>query len=635
MKRLISGCFMMIAMSLTTSARADKQAYSKYEQETIDEVLKDQKAHVDPAAKGKVVEAIDVVPLEVFEKRDPVPGFVNIFHATSKKYVIDRQVLLRPGQPYDQEIADESARNLRSNAQLSLVIVLPIVGSRPDRVRLLVITKDVWSMRLDEDFVAGAYGVQNYTLEATEENFAGTQQVVLGRFIYQPKSYTFGADFFSPRVEGRWITLGADANIIINRDSGKPEGTYGTVGASRPLFSTTTDWSGAITTNWVNDVARLYSNGLVESFDGAPAGQTGKIPDNELIPYEYRARVYVLTAAITRSYGKAHKTDVSFGAEMNVHAYRDEDDLSAYDPAAVARFNASALPVSDTRVGPFLQVRHYENKFANILDADTLALQENYRLGFDIWGRVYPVLRGFGSDRDFLGTFGAVQYTQQIGDGLIRGSAELMNEFQTGNTAADNKISDASVDISMRAMSPRLGFGRFIFDSSVYNRYRNFSNEKTFLGSDSRLRGYPTSFFSGKDFEVSNLEFRSKSVEILSCQIGGALFYDVGDAFNGFDHMRLYDSVGFGLRALFPQLDRVVFRFDVGFPLPRPLPTDDLGNAIAPVAFTFAFKQAFGVPSAGALPGTVPQAVDGSAQTFSDSVYAPGTTPTPLGVLGR
>ena len=126
-----------------------------------------------------------------------------------------------------------------------------------------------------------------------------------------------------------------------------------------------------------------------------------------------------------------------------------------------------------------------------------------------------------------------------------------------------------------------------------------------------------------------------RSVEILSCQVAGALFYDLGDAFNGYDHLHPYDAVGVGLRALFPQLDRTVFRVDVGFPLARPLPTDTTGIPISPVAFTFAFTQAFGVPNAGALPGTVPQATDGSPQTHSDTVVAPGTSPTPLGVLGR
>ncbi|MEO7112405.1 MAG: hypothetical protein ABI183_18310, partial [Polyangiaceae bacterium] len=255
MNRRISSGFIALLVTVGHDAlAANPPKYSKYEQETIDEVVRDKKLKIDIAPTGKLVEGIDIVPLEVIEQRDPVPGFVNIFHATTKKYVIERQVLQSAGAAWDQALVDETARNLRSNAQLSVVICLPVQGSAPGRVRLLVITKDVWSLRLNEEFLAGGYGLQEYSLEATEENLAGTQQVILGRFIYFPQSYTLGAEFFSPRVEGRWITLGADANIIINRNSGNTEGTYGTVGASRPLYSNSTAWSGALTTNWENDV---------------------------------------------------------------------------------------------------------------------------------------------------------------------------------------------------------------------------------------------------------------------------------------------------------------------------------------------------------------------------------------------
>ncbi len=141
MKRLISCGFMLLSLALATSARAAApQAYSKYEQETINEVLKDQKTTIDPAPEGKIVEGIDIVPLEVFEQRDPLPGFVNIFHTTTRKYVIARQVLQSADAPYEQAVVDETARNLRTNAQLSIVICLPVAGSAPGRVRLLVIT---------------------------------------------------------------------------------------------------------------------------------------------------------------------------------------------------------------------------------------------------------------------------------------------------------------------------------------------------------------------------------------------------------------------------------------------------------------------------------------------------------------
>jgi len=66
----------------------------------------------------------------------------------------------------------------------------------------------------------------------------------------------------------------------------------------------------------------------------------------------------------------------------------------------------------------------------------------------------------------------------------------------------------------------------------------------------------------------------------------------------------MYQGVGAGLRALFPQLDRDVFRLDFGFPV---------GNGanlpgVIPWTFFIAFQQAFTVPTltAAALPSGAP-----------------------------
>lgn len=111
------------------------------------------------------------------------------------------------------------------------------------------------------------------------------------------------------------------------------------------------------------------------------------------------------------------------------------------------------------------------------------------------------------------------------------------------------------------------------------------------------MRGYPTNFFLGHDFVSYNLEFRTRPVEILSCQLAAVGFFDAGDAFTpGVSPLQPYQSVGVGLRALFPQLDRGVFRADLGFPIERPI-NPSTGTPIAPLAFLVSFAQAIGVPS--------------------------------------
>ena len=74
----------------------------------------------------------------------------------------------------------------------------------------------------------------------------------------------------------------------------------------------------------------------------------------------------------------------------------------------------------------------------------------------------------------------------------------------------------------------------------------------------------------------------------------GVLFYDAGDAADGVANFQPKQSVGFGIRTLFPQVNRLVFRFDFAFPLNRgPFPETGSNALVPPFGFFFAFDQAF------------------------------------------
>src|SRR5258708_33764746 len=81
-RRRSSFTALCVALALVVARNTPAQApppaeraplYSAYEQETIDEVLRALRAVRDLNPEGKIIERIDVVPLYVFEPRDPVP----------------------------------------------------------------------------------------------------------------------------------------------------------------------------------------------------------------------------------------------------------------------------------------------------------------------------------------------------------------------------------------------------------------------------------------------------------------------------------------------------------------------------------------------------------------------------------
>jgi hypothetical protein len=166
-------------------------------------------------------------------------------------------------------------------------------------------------------------------------------------------------------------------------------------------------------------------------------------------------------------------------------------------------------------------------------------------------------------------------------------------------------IADGSIETDLHFVTPSLGIGRIVLDGGVLDRYRNYLNRTSYLGGTGRLRGYPSNYFAGKDVVVYNAEFRSRPIEILSCQLGGAFFIDGGHAADSMDHLDPRHSVGVGMRILFPQLDRLVFRADIGFPLQNRGPNPGSGGGtgstsdplVSPFAVTVAFEQAFAVPA--------------------------------------
>lgn len=548
-------------------------AYSRYELVAIEEAEKKLGTKVDPQAEGKIVESIETVRLDPIEPRDPAPLFLNAAHITTKEDVILHEILLRVGEPYRKVIADESARNIRQFGRVTIVVVVPLRGSAPDRVRLLVITKDVWSLIADVDFHFTKGGPEYMMFELEETNFAGRQFEVSARSILHPESVAFGAAHVAPRFAGRFLTFHTEGNVIINRRSGDPEGSFGDARIERPLFSTRTEWSWGTGLSWRDEVTRRYTNAEVARYENG----------EDQMPWLWRSRWITQNAFVTRSFGWARKNDFTVGATIVRDAYRIPNERD-YAPETVGRFVREYVPVGESRTFPYVQWRSYANDFLRIVDYETLGLQEDYRLGHDVLLRAYPVLQAVGSTRDLIGLRAAGVYTVALGDGFARALVDTMTEAET------SRVADAALNGELRLVSPKTPAGRLVFDVAATNRWRNYLNRTSVLGGEDRLRGWPTRHFVGKNVFAMNLELRTRPLEIFALQVGGAAFYDVGSAFNGsFEEIRPAHSVGFGFRIVLPQVDRQVIRGDFGFPLAA----SGLPEGVAPMSFFFSFHQAF------------------------------------------
>jgi hypothetical protein len=563
------------------AARAEPSAeISPYEQQTLAAALERHEAEIDPNPEGKRIEGIDIDVLDIIEERDPAPNFLNWFHATTRDHVVQRELLQRVGDRYRQELVDESQRNLRSLRQHSVVLCRALRGSRPDAVRLLVVVKDVWSLRLNSDFRFKAGQLEYLFLQPSEENLLGTHRRLAGAFVYKPDTLAFGGRIVEPRLASTRYVAAADANIIVNHSTGDAEGSYGFFQYGLPLYSTRQKWSWGSEFQWRKEITRRFTGTELSTYDAAVT------PADDAIPYVYDTSTLLGRLSVTRSFGTDVKQDVQVGMEASRALYSPQLS-SGVDPAAAAEFVAEELPVSDVRTGPYVQYHLYLNTFDPLLDVETLGLQEDYLVGPSWYVRVYPLPQFLGSSRDVLGSYSALAYTARAGDALLRGYAAGTVEVDLGT----EKISDAAVQGGLRAMTPRLGFGRFVYDGTLLHRPKNYLNQRSTLGGGGRLRGYPSDAFLGKDLWASNLEFRTRALQLWTVQLGGVLFYDAGDAFDGFSDLEVKQGAGFGLRLVFPQLERAVTRIDWGFPLTATPVTGGIFDGLV-----ITFRQAFGMP---------------------------------------
>ena len=272
---------------------------------------------IDSAPRGKRIESVQIARLPVFDD-DDVPDLVNVFHAQTRDDVIRRELLLEPGDSFVPERSEETLRNLQLLPQFGVVVIVALKGARPDLVRLVVIVRDVWSLRLAYEFqgtfesssrvgLASGGGLPipkpsvNYLLiNPTETNLFGTRTQLGGIFALQPDRYSLGGMVVHPRVLGSKVDVSGLGRAFVNLDSGKAEGSTGTVLVYRNLLALSDKWAFLAGAGWLVEQTRVFS-------DRAPyLTESG-------VPLAYHTSIVRAGAEVTRSYGTSLKLNLTWG----------------------------------------------------------------------------------------------------------------------------------------------------------------------------------------------------------------------------------------------------------------------------------------------------------------------------------
>ncbi|MFZ5470946.1 MAG: hypothetical protein ACOZIN_16080 [Myxococcota bacterium] len=528
-----------------------------YEERLVQWALNLHQRELEPSPEGKTLEEVLIASEEVFAPSDPYPSWFNAVHMRTREVVIRRELLFAQGEAFDSKKVAETERNLRSLFIFSIAKVLPVKGKRGG-VALLVVTQDRWSLRLNSEFNVVGPLLQFLRLRPTEQNFLGLNQQVLLDLVLRLDTLSVGQLYQDRRFLGSELSFGETAAIILNRQTGEPEGSAGAVVLGKPLFHLESRWGFSVGADWSVRTRRIFRGAEVWQLpypnEEAPLSQ---------VPYIYLQRVAGWNALYTRSFGRALKADVSAGVGGFFRRYAPPLALGL-DPAQSAWFASEYLPRSED--ASFLQasVAAYVPDYRVLRDVDTFELSEDVQVGPSAYLAARWAHPAFFSPSRFVELGARLRYQLLAADDLATLTVAGASRYLPGEARWVNQRLAAEV----KNVTPQTFLGRLVTRAVVDLTRERLDNRQALLGGGNGLRGAAPESLAGRNYFLANVEWRSRSFEVKTLFLGLVLFYDTGSAWDvapAFTH-----TVGAGLRLLIPQFNQETIRVDVGWVLSQP-----------------------------------------------------------------
>jgi hypothetical protein len=547
-----------------TAAVGNAQAKRvSYEERRVDRELARRAMSVDPRPEGKRIAYVTVVREDVLAADEFWPTWPNTFHWLTKDSVVRRELLAHEGDAYRQDRIDESMRNLRDLAIFSLVRIVAVRTDDPKQVGLLVYTRDLWSLRLENGF-SGAGNALYLTTQVSERNFLGLNKLLTARFDLDPKAFSLGQVYVDPRVALGELALRESFDVIFNRDSGHTEGSQGLLVLERPYYDLEQTWSYGTSASYAVYVNRTLRGADIKSF--MPNGEGGVVqcdaPDPSCMRSVWNDRN--VRASLYASYrrGEAYKQTFTWGAGVSDRAVAANAETELR-PSQEETFKELMLPRARRQIYPYTSYDLWLPTYEVYRDLSTFGQSESVRTGPNVHGGVSAPLSVFGSSTDSVIFNGTLGYVLGDGSALLEGSSSASARYEDGG------VVDQLLSGRLRGATPPWFFGRLVLYASWMGQRNDTSNTRITIGGDNGLRGYPSGAYTviGGSRLRGNLEYRTLPLVIESVHIGAVAFYDAGSVYASLKNVQFHQSVGAGLRVLIPQFNRTPFCIDVGFPL--------------------------------------------------------------------
>lgn len=491
-------------------------------------------------ARGARIGQIRVDANNIFDLEDPAEDnrlfrAANALHVQTRREVIRRFLLFKPGDPVRVQAIEETERLMRGNRFLYEVEIKPARVS-DGLVDIEVVTRDTWTLDLTGKYSRSggtnttAFGVLDYNFLGTGTQLGLTQTSDVDRHGNQFVA-SYGQAF-----DG-WTQL----SLVKARYS---DGDRTTAQVVRPFYSLDTRWAAGASWDRWSRVDSIYN-----------AGDT-------IAKYRHRSDIGEVFAGWSPGLANGWTQRVSAGASIQDHAYG----------TAAAETPPMPFPLDHDVRGVFLRHEIVEDRFVKLRNRDQIARPEFFELGFTSLLQATRALASMGSGRSAW-LFNAA---------LSKGFSFAGGEDLLASATAQRQVASTGNPLNQAGFVLRY----FAPQTPLYAFYATVSGDREgpgaaapdelLLGGDNGLRGYPLRYQSGERRALFTVEERAYTdwYPFRLLHVGGAIFYDRGRAWGGVNPNTVnggwLSDVGAGLRLAW---DRAAFgnvlHADIAVPLVR------------------------------------------------------------------
>jgi len=528
-------------------------AYGAVERDALVAALCDRELRPAYGPEGRPVCAVKTFREDPFVLSERVPLWLNRFHATTSEQTLLDLARVQPNGVWTDGLRLDLARRMATPAILAVAIAAPVVSSScDDGVDLLLVTRDMWSLRFIARPELDGNQITRVTLGATENNLAG-EHLQLAVVAYKDRDFwELGPVIQKRRIAGTMLAGGLSASAIFTPGLDLEPGYRANATLGLPVETAADSFGWSLSASAQDRLFAIYDGAEVAQFDNADTSAVEAT--DEIWRSQSAAALFSTTFARGTAWRQLYTPYLSWSEASSELASTSDDTLRA-------AFKQQVLPDDERRVGPGLRWTLFEARYRSLQDYRLFGLSEELRDG--------PTVTLDASFSDPL--LGATRATQDLsadlswngaplGDDLLRLAAGGALSFGYG---LENTIGWTE----LRAVTPPKLAGRLHLRAGWIERGLNRARSYETMGGDQALRGFAPSALRSEGLIRANLEWRSLPLRSFVARVGGVLFVDAATARGDANTDAALLSAGLGLRSFVPQAASFVWSVDLGFPL--------------------------------------------------------------------